>query len=256
MRLFPSLLLLLLALAAPAAAQPAGEPAERSLRFYYVGFTFPGERQENPRARFALRNGRETVQLALNPNAFSPSLDYVGPIPAPLLPESAADDAAQPAPGASADAPVEPLAELSCPADWKGILVFVVRNPRNAGFPFSLFPVECWGPDVPAGSVRVLNLLPGPLAARIGSSQSLVAPRGVADLAMPADRPDVPMKLAVEKTDRWDRILSTAVMRPEQDKLMLVVFPNLDGTPRVVVVRDLPAPPDEQPSPTLAAMSR
>ena len=247
MRLFPSLLLLLLTLAAPAAAQPPGEPAARSLRFYYVGFTFPGERQENPRARFALRNGRDTVQLALNPNAFSPSLDYVGPIPAPLLPEEEAG--AKPP---STDAPVEPLAELRCPADWKGILVLVVRNPRNAGFPFSLFPVECWGPDVPAGSVRVLNLLPAPLAARIGSSQSLVASRGVADLAMPADRPDVPMKLAVENADRWDRILSTAVMRPEQDKLMLVVFPNLDGTPRVVVVRDLPAPPDDPAAATPA----
>lgn len=257
MRPLSVILLLLSAFAASAFAQQPGEPVARSLRFYYAGFTFPDERTENPQARFALRNGRETVAVALNPNAFSSPLDYVGPIPAPLLPEQAAEaDTAKPVAGASAGAPVEPLGELRCPADWQGILVLVVRNPRNAAFPFAFYPVECWGPQVPAGSVRVLNLLPTPLAARIGGSQSMIASRGVTDLAMPADRPDVPMKLAVEHTGRWDRILSTAVMRPEQDKMMLVVFPNLDGTPRAVIVRDLPAPPADQPSPALAAVTR
>lgn len=232
------LLAALLPLCPTVRAQVApAEPSARAVRFYYAGYAQPGDLRESPQARFTLRNGRERVPFALNANSFSSTLDYTGTLPAPLLPEAAATG-----PSGATPAP-EPIGELRCPDSWKGVLFLVLRDPANAAFPFSFHPVECWGPSVPDGCVRILNLCPQTLAAKVGSGQSAVNARAALDFPMPANRDDVPLMLAVGNADQWERILSTSVSKPEQNKMLLVVFPNSDGHPRVVVVRQLPEPP-------------
>ncbi len=43
-----------------------------------------------------------------------------------------------------------------------------------------------------------------------------------ADLPMPVDSDDVPLRLAVRNGERWDMILSTAIDQPAQKKLLLL----------------------------------
>lgn len=213
-------------------AQAPKEPP-RSLRFYYAGFAQAGEAAD-PQARFLLRNGRENAAFRLTANAFSTTFDYTGPMPAPLFRERRTETGVE----------RENLGELRFPANWKGVLFIITRAPAGQGFPFRFYPVEYWGPSVPDGHARVINLCPHPLGAKIGSSQAGIAAGASGDIPFPADRDDVPLRLAVRRGERWDLILSTAVERPARPKLLLLVFPNQDGVPRVLVLNDLPAPPE------------
>lgn len=224
-------------------AEPPKEPP-RSLRFYYAGFSTSGD-EPDPHARFLLKNGKETVALELHANAFSDLIDYAGAPPIRLFRERRTE----------AGVEREDLGQLSFPPEWRGVLFIVTRDPTNAALPFHFYPIEYWAPSVPVEHLRILNLCPYPLAAKIGANQAAVAARATADVALPAGRPDIPMRLAVHRQDRWERILSTGIVRPEQNKLLLLVFPQPSGAARVHILSDLPQPPPE-PSPATVALSR
>lgn len=241
--LSPLLALIIPFLTVHAQAQVPKEPA-RSVRFYYAGAAFSNEDDVNPRAVFLLRNGKENVAVQLNANAFSRPFDYAGPLPIGLFREQRTE----------AGVKREPLGELKCPDAWKGVLFIVTRNPSNALLPFRFYPVEDWAPSLPDEHVRIMNLCPYPLAAKAGVNPVSVAAQSTVDLGLPAESPDIPLGLAVQRAGRWERILSTSIVRPDQNKLQLLVFPNSDGAIRVVVIKDLPGPPPG-PVPATAAVS-
>jgi hypothetical protein len=247
MRIFHSSLtaVVLSFLLIPASAQtpPAKDPG-RSLRFYYAGASFAHEDDVNPRAVFLLRNGKENVPVQLVANAFSRPLDYTGPLPIELFREQRTE----------AGVKREPLGELTCPDSWKGVLFIVTRNPSNAVLPFRFYPIEDWAPSLPDDHVRIMNLCPFPLAAKTGGTPVAVAAQSTVDVGLSAGGTDIPLGLALQRAGRWERILSTSILRPEQNKLQLLVFPNVDGAIRVVVIKDLPAPPPE-PTPATVALN-
>lgn len=237
---FVSLLILL----THAQAQSPKDPS-RSLRFYYAGASFANEDDVNPRAVFLLRNGKENVAVQLTANAFSRPLDYTGPLPVELFREQRTE----------AGVKREPLGELKCPDHWKGVLFIVTRNPANALLPFRFYPIEDWAPSLPDAHVRILNLCPYPLAAKTGTLPVAIAAQSTVDVGLPLGS-DIPLGLAVQRAGRWERILSTSILRPDQNKLQLLVFPNADGAIRVVVIKDLPEPPPESASPAVALNHR
>lgn len=218
--------------------QPAKDPA-RSLRFYYINFANTGDADGDLDAAFLLRNGRKNLPFQLSANAFSDTFDYTGPVPVALFREKRTETGVE----------RETLGQLDFPAEWKGVLLLVSRDPSNPLLPFRFFPVEYWAPSVPDQHVRILNLCPYPLAAKIGDNQAAVGAKETLDLALPTERPDVPLRLAVQRADRWERILSTAIARPAQNKLLLLVLPRPDGGARVIIAKDLPSPP---PAPATA----
>lgn len=220
---------------APVSAQTA--PAEKpplKLRFYYAGFVFPAE-ETNPQAKFLLLNGKDTVSLRLNPDALSSEIDYVGQQPISLFRQRM-----------TANGPTkEELGALSVPPGWKGVLFLVTRDPSNPRLPFRFFPIEYWAPSIPAGHARVMNLCPYPLAARVGSSQAMVASSTTSDLAFPAGG-EVALGMAAQAGGKWVSLLSTSIVRPENGRMLFVVFPNPAGAPRIVTVRDIPDAPQTQ----------
>lgn len=213
---------------------PTKEPS-RSLRFYYVSFANTGDADGELDAAFLLRNGRKTVPFQLSANAFSDTFDYTGPVPVALFREKRTETGVE----------RENLGQLEFPAEWKGVLFLVSRAPSNPLLPFRFRPVEYWAPSVPDRQVRILNLCPYPLAAKVGGNQASVGANATLDLALPAEQPDVPLRLAVQRADHWERILSTAIARPAQNKLLLLVLPRPDGGARVIIAKDLPVPPPE-----------
>lgn len=244
MRLPLSLLSLIILLTHAQAQSP--KDLGRSLRFYYAGAAFANEDDVNPRAVFLLRNGKETVPVQLTANAFSRPLDYTGPLPIELFREQRTETGVK----------REPLGELKCPDAWKGVLFIVTRNPSNPLLPFRFYPIEDWAPSLPDDHVRIMNLCPYPLAAKTGATPVSVAAQSTVDVALSAGSPDIPLGLAVQRAGRWERILSTSILRPDQNKLQLLVFPNVDGAIRVVVITELPAPPPEPPPPAVALNRR
>jgi hypothetical protein len=214
--------------------QPAKDPA-RSLRFYYISFSNTGDADGDLDAAFLLRNGRKNVPFQLSANAFSDTADYTGPVPVVLFREKRTETGVE----------RENLGQLDFPAEWKGVLLLVSRDPANPLLPFHFHPVEYWAPSVPDQHVRILNLCPYPLAAKVGANQASVGAKANIDLALPEGQPDVPLRLAVQRADRWERILSTAIARPAQNKLLLLVLPRPDGGARVIIAKDLPVPPPE-----------
>lgn len=234
MRFFLLALLLLLPAAFALRAQPAPEPT-RSLRFYYAGFAATGD-EDQPAAKFLVREGALTTAFDLRANAFSDTLDYAGPVPVALFREKPA------ATGSGVER--EDLGRLEFPAHWKGVLFIVTRNDADPRLPFRFYPVEYWAPSLPANGARILNLDPRPLAARVGASRRIIDARSSADLDLPAGATDVTLRLAVQNAERWDTVLSTSILRPAQDKLLLLVFPRPDGRPRVLVLNTLPEPPE------------
>lgn len=243
MRLFFLPLISFLLMPAAAWAQPPQEPP-RTLRFYYAGFSASGD-EVDPHARFLLKNGKETVAFELHANAFSDRIDYTGEPPVRLFRERRTE----------AGVEREDLGQLSFPPEWKGVLFIVTRDQANALLPFRFYPIEYWAPSVPDEHLRILNLCPYPLAAKIGANQAAVGARSTADVTLPAGRPDIPLRLAVHRQDQWERILSTGIVRPEQNKLLLLVFPQPNGAARVQILTDLPKPPPE-PSPAVALSRR
>lgn len=241
----PLSFLSLLILLTHAQAQTPKDPG-RSLRFYYAGAAFSNEDDVNPRAVFLLRNGKENVEVQLVANAFSRPLDYAGPLPIELFREQRTETGVK----------REPLGELKCPDAWKGVLFIVTRNPSNPLLPFRFYPIEDWAPSLPDDHVRIMNLCPYPLAAKTGGAPVSVAAQSTVDVGLGAGSPDIPLGLAVQRAGRWERILSTSILRPDQNKLQLLVFPNADGAIRVVVVKDLPQPPPENPPATVALSHR
>jgi hypothetical protein len=233
MRFIIHLCSVLIIAAAFARAEEPKQPT-RSLRFYYVSFAQAGDATD-PQASFLIRNGKQTVSLALQPNAFSSILNYEGTPPVSLFREVRTDHGVQ----------REDLGQLTFPAEWRGALFIVTRDTTNPTLPFRFYPIEYWAPSLPDEHLRLMNLCPYPLAAKVGGNQAAVAARAVADLGLPADRPDIPLGLAVQHAERWERILSTAIMRPEQNKLMMLVFPGPSGMTRSLVLTDLPEPPSE-----------
>ncbi|MET0261995.1 MAG: hypothetical protein ABW223_03805 [Rariglobus sp.] len=232
---FPSLALVLFTLSAlvvPAKAQTPADEKEtpKSIRFYYIGFAGTGEGQD-PAVKFLLKNGKKTVPMQITPNSFTETFDYTGPVPITLFQEKRTEKSVE----------REDIGQLTFPAEWKGAIFIVTRNPANPRLPFHFFPIEYWGPSVPDQHVRILNLCPYLLAAKVGTGQIAINARTTADLALPAVA-DVPVRLAVQRDDQWERILSTAIERPAQNKLMLLVVPRPDGTARALVVADLPEP--------------
>ncbi|CAM3048421.1 hypothetical protein [Rariglobus hedericola] len=222
----------------PASAQtPSPKNPVRSLRFYYAGASFSNEDDVNPRAVFLLKNGKENVSVQLTANAFSRPLDYTGPLPIELFREQRTE----------AGVKREPLGELKCPDSWKGVLFIVTRNPANAVLPFRFYPIEDWAPSLPDEHVRIMNLCPYPLAAKTGTSPVAIAAQSTVDVTLSVGS-DIALGLAVQRGGRWERILSTSILRPDQNKLQLLVFPNSDGAIRVVVIKDLPEPPPEATS--------
>jgi len=241
---FPSLFAVALSwLLIPASAQtPSSQNPGRSLRFYYAGASFSNEDDVNPRAVFLLRNGKENVSVQLVANAFSRPLDYGGPLPIELFREQRTETGVK----------RETLGALECPEGWRGVVFIVTRNPANALLPFRFYPVEDWAPSLPDAHVRIINLCPYPLAAKMGGAPAAVGAQATVDLDLPSGSPDIPLRLVVQRAGRWERILSTSIMRPDQNKLQLLVFPNADGAIRVVVIKDLPEPP---PEPAVATAS-
>lgn len=217
-----------------AQSQPARDPA-RSLRFYYVGFSHTGPGEGDPDAVFLLRDGKRNVPIQLSANAFSSTIDYTGPVPVSLFREKRTETGSV----------REDLGQLAFPAGWQGALFLVTQDPSNRLLPFRFFPVEYWAPSVPDGYMRIINLCPWPLAAKVGGGQSAIAIGETRDLALPAERSDVSLRFAVQRADRWERLLSTAIARPPQNKLILLVVPKPDGGARILVVKDLPEPPPE-----------
>lgn len=241
--LLPWLLFAIVSAGARAQAQPPASPAEeppRTLRFYYAGFSVSGD-DADPEAKFLMKSGRQTVALELHANAFSEPIDYTGSPLIRLFRERRTETGME----------REDLAQLQFPAEWKGALFIVTRDPANALLPFRFYPIEYWGPSVPDEHVRILNLCPYPLAAKVGAIQAAVNAGATSDVALPTGRPDIPLRLAARRQEQWERILSTGVLRPEQNKLLLLTFPQPNGAARVLVLRDLPAPP-----PTAAADGR
>jgi hypothetical protein len=230
---------------ASAQTQPSKDPG-RSLRFYYAGAAFANEDDVNPRAVFLLRNGKQNVAVQLTANAFSRPIDYSGPLPIELFREQRSE----------AGVKREPLGELKCPDSWKGVIFIVTRNPANALLPFRFYPIEDWAPSLPDEHIRIMNLCPYPLAAKAGVNPVAVAAQSTVDVGLPAESPDISLGLAVQRADRWERILSTSILRPDQNKLQLLVFPNSDGMIRVVIIKDLPEPPPEPSPPAVVLIHR
>lgn len=233
-------LIAFLAFATLISAQSQAEKAPaRSLRFYYISFSHTGSGEGDTDAVFLLRESGKNIPFQLTANAFSAPFDYTGPVPATLFREKRTETGVE----------REDLGTLAFPAEWKGALFLVTQDPSNPRLPFRFFPVEYWAPSVPDGHIRIINLCPWPLAAKVGDSQSALSARETRDLVFTADRPDVPLRLAVQRTDRWDRLLSTSVLRPAQNKLLLLVVPKPDGGARVLIVKDLPEPPPQPAAP-------
>lgn len=231
MRLFFILLSALLLGPAISCAQSPKEPP-RSLRFYYAGFSTSGD-EADPHAAFLLKNGKETVALELHANAFSELINYAGTPPVRLFREHRTETGVE----------REDLGELSFPPTWKGVLFIVTHNPGNTQLPFRFYPIEYWAPAVPDEHLRILNLCPYPLAAKIGANQAAVGARSTQDVALPAGRPDISLRLVAQRENQWERILSTGIVRPEQNKFLLLVFPQPNGATRVHILTDLPQPP-------------
>ena len=235
----PLFLFSMLAMLVSANAQtPDEKEAPKSIRFYYVGYASTGETLD-PTVKFLLKNGKATMPVQITANTFTQTFDYTGPVPITLFQEKRTEKGVE----------REDVGQLTFPAEWKGAIFIVTRNPANPRLPFHFYPIEYWGPSVPDQHVRILNLCPYVLAAKVGSGQAAINARATADLAMP-ERPDVPVRLAVQRDDQWERILSTAIDRPAQNKLMLLVLPRPDGATRVLVVDHLPEPPSSASSAT------
>jgi hypothetical protein len=236
MRFFVLLFLLVIVPAVARAQSPTSPLAElpKTIRFYYAGFSVSGD-EVDPDAKFLLKSGRETVAVQLHANAFSEAIDYTGSPLIRLFRERRTETGME----------REDLGQLQFPAEWKGALFIVTRDPANARLPFRFYPIEYWGPSVPDEHLRILNLCPYPLAAKVGANQMAVNAGASADVALPPDRPDIPLRLAARRQDQWERILSTGILRPEQNKLLVLTFPQPDGVARVLVLRDLPEPPEE-----------
>lgn len=231
MRLSVFTLFLLLPAALGLHAQTPTEPA-RSLRFYYVGTDISGD-QDQPAAQFQVRSGTQTIPLNLQPNAFSDTLDYTGPVPVAMFREKTTPLGTE----------REDLGRLEFPSAWKGVLFIVTRNDADPRLPFRFYPVEYWAPSLPENRARILNLNPRALAARIGSSRQIIEPRSSAELALPSGANDIGLRLAVQNGELWDSVLSTSIAAPGQGKLLLLAFPRADGRSRVLVLNSLPQPP-------------
>ena len=233
MRFFILSLLSVLLTQAVLRAQSPKEPT-RSVCFYYAGFSGAGD-EPDPQSKFLLLNGKERISFQLNANSFSKTFEYAGPLPVVLFRELRTEKGGK----------REDLGQLPFPGEWRGVLFIITRDLANPRFPFHFYPVEYWAPSMPEKSIRIQNLCPYALAAKVGPNQAAVGARSTADLAFPVDRPDILLRLAARRGDKWERILSTGIVRPAQDKLLLLVFPRPVGAPRVLVLQDMPAPPAE-----------
>jgi hypothetical protein len=184
------------------------------------------------------RDGRKIETLRLAPGAFSALVSYDGPREFGLQRQPPATPPAPPP-------PPEEVARFTLPPAWQGALILVRHDPANPKFPFRFYPVEYWAPAPPIREIRILNLCPFSLAAKIGQSMTQVSPGDLFDAPLPAQADQFGIKLALQRRDTWQRILSTALPAPSGTRFLVLVYPDsLDGESiRTLMLDDLPGPP-------------
>lgn len=230
-----ALTLLLLACPPFSRAQDAGEPQPPiPLRFFYATEKDPGSDGGDPRLDFILGDGRNARPFKLGPNSLSPRLLHQGPPPVALHREIATADGVE----------REMIGRLEFPPTWKGVLFLAFPTGEHAPLPFRFVPVEYWGPSVPENHARIVNLCPAPIAGRIAGRDVLVPAGQNAEIDISAATHELPVKLALQRPERWQMLLSSALRLPAGGRMVFVVFPSDASfhTARILTFDNLPLP--------------
>ncbi len=193
-------------LPSPAAAQTPPPPPPAKLRFLFI--------DENP-GGYALKVGEHYRTVSSTPYAISPVVTPPAPGPLELYRVS-------PLPSPETGQPVRvKILALSPPASLRAALVIVTPRRPDPGSPapvsWEVEYIDDAPSAYPAGSLRVINRAPGPLAAQFGAHQiQLEAGRTTVVRPQPDRRNRVFTKIAALSGSGWQLINdSITVLRPD-----------------------------------------
>jgi len=198
----------------PLAGQPVGGEPEISLRFGVMAWK-PVEQG----IRFAPPD-KPSEALRLSSESRSPEYRYRGPNPLVFFRERT---------GPEGDTIRDPVASIRVPPDLSRalFLFFPVDAPQGAER-YRILTIDDSRAAFPPGSYRFYNLTDHRIAGRIGDSQ-FVLPLQENRLVRPDhdNGRNIPLQLAVENPDGWQRKVSTAWLYRETARSL--VFLARDG---------------------------
>lgn len=240
----------MLACAVAHAQQSPKDLPSRYLRFHYFGRADLLAGEVDPTLRAQIREGMTTRELIVAPFSTSELIEYRGPDRIVFFREVEVDRIKQ----------RKDLGEFTLPPDRPGLLVLVTRRPGGGEFPFVFYPVDFWGPDVPEGSVRVLNLANAQIAVRLNGNDATIESRAGATVRMGQLGELLPLRLAVNiagADDTWIPVMSRFLAPPTANRGFFLVY-QAGPEPADIGIElffELPMPPPPD-SPQGAAPTR
>lgn len=213
----------------------APQPPPRKVRFYYIGHDSFATGLTSPVLRATYGSGKAAREIKLAAETLSPTYDYAGALPLVLFREVKEGDRVV----------RQTLAELSCPAGWKGVLFLVSPAPASAAFPFHFTPVEYWGDNIPENSLRLLNLCPVALAVKVAGEGKIVPVHEQIDFPVSPAAESLPFVVARGKNEGWEVVVSAARPKPESSRMLMLAFPDYPDfkTVRILQLGNLPMSP-------------
>jgi hypothetical protein len=124
----------------------------------------------------------------------------------------------------------------------------VTRSTGGGEFPFIFYPVDFWGPYVPEGSVRVLNLVNTRIALRLNGNDAIIESRAGSTVSMGQLGELLPLRLAVNTSgtdDTWIPVMSRFLAPPTANRGLILIY-HAGPEPAdigVALFFDLPMPP-------------
>ncbi len=216
-------------------AQPQDTPP-RYLRFHYFPRADIYAGEIDPPIRVKFRNGQSIDDLFVAPASTSGIIEYRGPDRLAFFREVEVDRVKQ----------RQELGVATIPPNLPGILFIVTRKPTGTEFPFEFFPIEFWGPDIPEGSIRVLNLSQSQVGVRLNGNDAVVPTRSATNIQMGHVSELLPLRILVLASDgKWMPVMSRFLAPPTSARAFFLLYPTGPNPEDIGIEQffDLPMPP-------------